>query len=759
MPPVPKSPPSSAATNGPSSAKRPGAPKAKGAVRAKSGCYTCRIRRKKCDEQPNDQGHCSTCVRLRLECLGFGAKRPDWLRENRNVVQLRDKIKNFLASQGMIKGHSGSGARSSDQPPVLRLTLTEAETPPYHSGSSSSPPSRSQTLSNDEYGSGRRHHPTSNTRSAGWAPHMDYNHPNGHYATAHDYHRSTSPQSITDYPPTISSPSHSLPFHSRQHHLQRHTNRHHPYQHYLQRQQQQQIQILSPARASSFGLSYNLSEKELQEMNLVVGASDANALPFDFEDTVVHHQYTDGVFSNGAYTPHGGNYPISVPFPVESGYMSYDIGELLLRYQNDVVGAQYLLGTNHIRHLIAGAVGMGIDRELTHEQQAASLLSQVHFLRFARPSNELVLQTPEVSLRLLDLERALAARKATLNDNDAMAALHLVSVILFDGGHGKWRMYLETAAAYVRSKMTGLARNMNGMEELRRLSEKDAFIVKTAIWFDVLASVTTGERPLLLEVVRMLFGPGRSSLRELDPAAAAHAAAMGGEDFAAYAFPSEYGMPDEEKTSMMSPMGCENKVVWAFAEISALSTWKREQKESGRLSIKDLVQRAGDIEKELEVKYNHPVKILADFKNDPVVYSRYLAAHIFRASAMLYLHSVVSDGYPHVAQTKLAVHEVMRWIRRIPKKPQSEMDRKIHKSVIRSTVFSFYIAGALTDDTKYRRELSEYLLAEAGDVVGNCQSTAQLLEGIWAERRNGDSGAEVRWREKLHHQNEPILLV
>ena len=81
--------------------KKPGAPKAKGAVRAKSGCYTCRIRRKvclfcfsspphpsktahpvlqKCDEQPNSQGSCQTCVRLRLQCLGFGAKRPEWMR-------------------------------------------------------------------------------------------------------------------------------------------------------------------------------------------------------------------------------------------------------------------------------------------------------------------------------------------------------------------------------------------------------------------------------------------------------------------------------------------------------------------------------------------------------------------------------------------------------------------------------------------------------------------------------------------------------
>ncbi|KAI0052302.1 hypothetical protein FA95DRAFT_1381166 [Auriscalpium vulgare] len=100
--------------------KKIGAPKAKGAVRAKSGCYTCRIRRKKCDEQPNDEGRCQTCCRLRLQCLGFGQKRPDWLKNN-NVTVFREKIKDFLAAQGMIKGHSGSGTRASDQEGMLVL--------------------------------------------------------------------------------------------------------------------------------------------------------------------------------------------------------------------------------------------------------------------------------------------------------------------------------------------------------------------------------------------------------------------------------------------------------------------------------------------------------------------------------------------------------------------------------------------------------------------------------------------------------------
>lgn len=109
----------------------------------------------KCDEQPDPDGNCQTCVRLRLECLGFGAKRPDWMRvspcsaiaiislinyhqEGNSVGELRDRIKTFLASQGMIKGHSGgvASSRHSDADhPVLTLSTDTAS----HIGSSPPP--------------------------------------------------------------------------------------------------------------------------------------------------------------------------------------------------------------------------------------------------------------------------------------------------------------------------------------------------------------------------------------------------------------------------------------------------------------------------------------------------------------------------------------------------------------------------------------------------------------------------------------------
>ncbi|KAK7441996.1 hypothetical protein VKT23_016274 [Stygiomarasmius scandens] len=90
------------------------------AIRAKSGCYTCKIRRKKCDRWVDEYGRCETCVRLRLQCLGAGDKRSEWLRDN--TQELRDKIRNFLVSQGMIRDHSGSGSRALRQDQTLQFS-------------------------------------------------------------------------------------------------------------------------------------------------------------------------------------------------------------------------------------------------------------------------------------------------------------------------------------------------------------------------------------------------------------------------------------------------------------------------------------------------------------------------------------------------------------------------------------------------------------------------------------------------------------
>ncbi|THV07270.1 hypothetical protein K435DRAFT_329072 [Dendrothele bispora CBS 962.96] len=81
-----------------------------------------------------------------LITLYHGADVPR--QENNNVVELRDKIKQFLASQGMIKGHSGSASsRSAEQEQTLQLADDPHHTP------SGSPQSSSELILSDELSS------------------------------------------------------------------------------------------------------------------------------------------------------------------------------------------------------------------------------------------------------------------------------------------------------------------------------------------------------------------------------------------------------------------------------------------------------------------------------------------------------------------------------------------------------------------------------------------------------------------------------
>ncbi|KAL5526006.1 hypothetical protein ACEPAG_7344 [Sanghuangporus baumii] len=85
----------------------------------KGGCWTCRIRRKKCDEQRTDNS-CQTCIRLRIDCLGWGPKRPAWMRDKQAVEAYKAGIKEKLIKAGMVRGQprltQSNASRSSTLP-------------------------------------------------------------------------------------------------------------------------------------------------------------------------------------------------------------------------------------------------------------------------------------------------------------------------------------------------------------------------------------------------------------------------------------------------------------------------------------------------------------------------------------------------------------------------------------------------------------------------------------------------------------------
>jgi hypothetical protein len=78
---------------------------------------TCRLRRKKCDEQRIDDS-CQTCVRLTIECLGWGSKRPEWMRDKEAVDRYKAEIKARLSRAGMIRGQPRTSSSPSTQLPA-----------------------------------------------------------------------------------------------------------------------------------------------------------------------------------------------------------------------------------------------------------------------------------------------------------------------------------------------------------------------------------------------------------------------------------------------------------------------------------------------------------------------------------------------------------------------------------------------------------------------------------------------------------------
>ena len=387
-------------------------------------------------------------------------------------------------------------------------------------------------------------------------------------------------------------------------------------------------------------------------------------------------------------------------------------------YMQNVIQLQYLFDDGTIRQIICRTVSHARPRE------GASLLASVHYHRFHSPQQP-AFQTLEVQDRLKSL-------RPLLNSNingaeDAVAALHVVSSILFDGGQGSWKKWLGVANRYV----DGLFRWDNSPAEvLIRSTPRDAFIIKTTIWFDVLASVTTQEVPHFRSAIQGMFGPDH---------------------------PKEYDTYSQY--SMMSPMGCENIIVWALAETSALAHWKAKEKKKGSLSMPELVLKAKRIESQAFEPNSNPQRGAGFLmRNGNLRGLRQLASEIFRSATRLYLRTVVSGDYPRVPEIEESVKEMVGRIQDINQASLWSMDseRTLAGSIVRNTVFGFFICGAFADDKASQAIVLEQVQSQ-GEGAGNCGSVRKLLQDLWTRRGADLRNQPVPWREMLK-ETETLLV-
>lgn len=309
--------------------------------------------------------------------------------------------------------------------------------------------------------------------------------------------------------------------------------------------------------------------------------------------------------------------------------------------------------------------------------------------------------------------------KAHPDEGDAMAALTVVSWVILRGGRGQWQEFLDVACRYADDVL--FRPECDGPQAaLMQCSPTTRFIIKTSMWYDVVASTARIEVPRFLQVFRDVFDPNH----------------IDGVDGSLPSVP--------EELSMLPIIGCESHIVWALAEISDLAIWKDRQKERGAFNAQELVNRGNKIETHIMPPISLPA-----FDSE-LEHTRVLTSQVFRASARVYLHSVLSGDYPNCQGIANGVKDAIHWLQQVP-----ELSAP---SVVRSVAFSICIGSCLTDVPWQRNFLLELLTMkhESATAVGNWAEMKRLIQEIWFSRKT--SGYEsVNWRDVM--RKTEMLLV
>jgi len=209
--------------------------------------------------------------------------------------------------------------------------------------------------------------------------------------------------------------------------------------------------------------------------------------------------------------------------------------------------------------------------------------------------------------------------------NDAIAALHLVSFSQLSGGQFPWQDAFGVLCERVAQSALPLAENPCAQYE--NMSLVDQYIVKATLSLDVFASLSTGQPPRFLELMRRLLGEDSQPWSPSDA--------------------------DTRKIRMENFAGLPNNILLGIAEINGLSCWKSTEINNGSLSYRKLVHRGESIERLLQDQsfaavalkeeagaVGLPSAIEIGEKTEKLIVG------IFREGALQYLNVVISGYNP-----------------------------------------------------------------------------------------------------------------
>ncbi|KZW02896.1 hypothetical protein EXIGLDRAFT_730989 [Exidia glandulosa HHB12029] len=718
----------------------------------RGGCWTCRVRRKKCDEEEDRDGKCSTCRRLKLDCLGWSVRRPDWMRDKSAVEEYKRKIKQQLMDQGMIRGQPKAGTASHHgMHPynVLGHMPVWSQHAPHQHSLNRSHSTGSNSNTDDELSSGR----SSSRTSDQYSPvHLQ----NGTLPLLH--------HSATDYMYSSSNafmPSDTLPasfiFESvippRQHH-----------------NQQQQSQY---------------------------GHAAGNVVSNGYEATsIVSYPVT---YQTQPYEPAPQPQPQQAleqgPRIRQSLTMPSSLGPALesqvLYYFQRVRGFQYVFAGKDVTSTFCDQIAEHPRGAVTSAICSLSSLHNYRMRTAAGLSGHNPGEIPDRRFYEDALWQIMQSKQATgqYSQTDATAAVHAISYWLFQGGSGQWEAVLNVAREWFAN--SPVSADENPVLPLIKQDDKAQFASRATMWMDIFSSISTKQSPRFLEVYRRLF--------------------RGVEGY----WSSSIGL-EHNKLRMDGLMGCPDEVMLTIAEAANLANWADRKRSEGKLSVRELVARADAIERELRTQealrafetsssrtdFNEFDRLLREplpehetgshissasssASSVPSPGSNFVSvspmasmpgsnlaspmppvpplptpslpqptqedemraqvSKVFRESAILYLYTVMSGPHPRVPEIVDAVASIIESLKVLP---ASQYDR--------SLVFPICIAGCMTDDLGHREFLRNRLLAQ-DPTVGNVAEARMVMEAVWQRRDKFNMNAH--WLDVMKELGYNLLLV
>jgi len=328
----------------------------------------------------------------------------------------------------------------------------------------------------------------------------------------------------------------------------------------------------------------------------------------------------------------------------------------------------------------------------------------------------------------------------TYTETDAIAALHLTSFSLLSDGWTNWVPTLQIAQDWLAS--TGILAEENPRMFVANLPNGSAYAAKATMWLDIFSSITLMQPPRFMELYHRIF-----------KTKATFATGQLGSLFESFT-----GFPDE--------------ILYAMAQTSELAFWKSQESMKGTLSTRDLIRRGDAIERVirqvrettatssgLSLDLGLGAELSPLMSGDSSLDSPFLSdedrrgvRNLFKESALLYLHTTLSDPNPGVHEISTSVANIIRLIQQLPS--GGEVDQTL--------VLPIYIAGCMTDIHVQRQYLSGRLRSHNN--LGNLLQTRSAMEHVWHKRdvlrQAGAPGWEtVDWREGLRDGSSSLLLV